>query len=159
MMKWEMFPVLSPFSTVWNTQLKQLATELENFCGRSKDVQMESGLALTPTSYEQSEHSTSTKYTLGPNTTMTLTTQSHPQYNETCFSITTRTTLPTKTTPGTTSETDSMSSQQSISHIAQAKDRTAPVSSLLESTGTGTTTSSTSTGSKRTKSRTTSKGS
>src|SRR5260370_10336688 len=122
-MNWGMYPTQHLFSRYLNDKSNQLATVLESFSGLGNKEQTDDGSVSTAKSWPQKEHSTLTKYTLGPSTITIRTTSIRPQLNETYSSTTTQPSSDRKMEDGSLRTNDSMSSQPSISRIRQGKGR------------------------------------
>src|SRR6266851_74978 len=122
-MNWAMFPTQHLYSRYLNDRLNQWATALANSYGLDSKEQTDAGLASTVKSWPQKEHSTSTRYTLGPNTITIRTTSIRPQLNEICSSTTTQPSSDRKMEDGSLRTNVSTSSQPSISRIRLGKGR------------------------------------
>jgi hypothetical protein len=79
----------TPLFEVFERQVESIETELENFFGLSNNEPMESGSDSIPRSWLRKGPNTLTRYTLGPNTTMTLMTLTHQSSNENSSNTTT----------------------------------------------------------------------
>src|SRR6266853_1007279 len=122
-MNWAMFPMLPLYLRYLNDRSNQLEMAQENFSGLDNKEQTDDGLDSTVKSWPQKEHSTLTKYTLGPSTITIRTTSIRPQLNEICSSTTTQPSSDRKMEDGSLRTNVSTSSQPSISHIRQGKGR------------------------------------
>src|SRR5260370_15354146 len=122
-MNWEMYSMQHVYLRYLNERLNPLAMGQGNFSGLDNKEQMDDGSVSTVKSWPQKEHSTLTKYTLGPSTITIRTTSIRPQLNEICSSTTTQPFSDKKMEDGSLRMNDSTSSQPSISRIRQGRGR------------------------------------
>src|SRR5882672_7537891 len=108
-MNWVMSFMQNPYSRLKNIQWRLPEMVPVSFYGPEPRAPMESGTASTPRHWLTREHSTLTKYTSGPNTITIRTTSTPPQSKEDSSNTTTRTTSPSETITGTSSENVSTS--------------------------------------------------
>src|SRR5882762_719689 len=102
--KSEMLLKPSLFSRVKNTMWKPRETVQDSSSGQNNSAQMVNGLGSTQTFWLKRGLNTSTRYTLGPNTTTTHMMWTRPPSKEIYSNTTTRTICPVKITPGSLSE-------------------------------------------------------
>src|SRR6266478_925605 len=121
MTKSEMLLKPSLFSRVKNILWKQPETVQDSSSGPSNSVPTANGSGSTQTFWLRNGRSTSTRYTLGPNTITTHMMWTRPPSKEIYSNITTRTICPEKITTGSLRENDLISLHPLILRIQQEK--------------------------------------